>query len=163
MQSIGRNVSEGLAVGIENDKDGLRRRLSTWSGDVITWIKGVFGIKSPSAIMRDSVGKQLVAGIAQGITENTDLIEDAMNGLIPVVTGSNLALEMTKGLASNSGAFAPKYGYKESYTEALAGSAPNSSGGNTYIFNSPKALDPVTAKRQFDTAQKQQSLLFDIG
>ena len=163
MQSIGRNVSEGLAVGIENDKDGLRRRLSTWSGDVITWIKGVFGIKSPSAIMRDSVGKQLVAGIAQGITENTDLIEDAMNGLIPVVTGSNLALEMTKGLASNSGAFAPKYGYKETHTEALAGSASNVSGGNTYNFYSPKALDPVTAKRQFDTTQKQQSLLFDIG
>lgn len=42
-------------------------------------------------------------------------------------------------------------------------SAGGRSSGNTYNFYSPKALDPVTAKRQFDTAQKQQSLLFDIG
>ena len=164
MAEIGGNVVAGLYEGIDKNKDWLRERLSIWSGDVISWIKGVFGIKSPSSIMRDSVGKQLVLGIAEGITGNSGVIEKAMAGLLPILTDGNLAIEMTKGLASHGNAFAPKADRKlaiDGFTDAK--SSMTASGGNTYIFNSPKALDPVTAKRQFDTAQKQQSLLFDIG
>lgn len=35
--------------------------------------------------------------------------------------------------------------------------------GNTFIFNSPKALDPVSMQRQFESAQRRQSLLLDLG
>jgi hypothetical protein len=41
--------------------------------------------------------------------------------------------------------------------------AGKSSGGNTYIFNSPKALDPITIRRQQETVRKQEALGLDIG
>ena len=43
----------------------------------------MFGIKSPSTVMRDSVGKPIVQGVALGITKNAGLVNDAMKSLVP--------------------------------------------------------------------------------
>ncbi|HEY7037159.1 MAG TPA: phage tail length tape measure family protein [Thermomicrobiales bacterium] len=46
-------------------------------------IKSGLKISSPSRVMRDEVGKQVVAGIAQGITQNSGLVDRALASAIP--------------------------------------------------------------------------------
>jgi hypothetical protein len=92
MAAIGVNSSKGLVAGLQNNKSWLATQLSTWSGDVITWIKDAFGIKSPSSVMRDFVGKPIVQGMALGITENVGLVNTAMESLVPDTSGMMSAL-----------------------------------------------------------------------
>lgn len=119
MNEVGKNISKGIAAGVKDDKFWLQTQLSTWAGDVISWIKGVFGIHSPSTIMRDSIGKQLVAGMAQGITNNTGLIDRAMNGLIPSAINSDVAMSVTRRFNDVAGSSA--IGRGSASSEIIAG------------------------------------------
>lgn len=47
-----------------------RSKIRGWADSVIREIKEAFGIRSPSAVMRDEVGKNIALGVANGIYEN---------------------------------------------------------------------------------------------
>ena len=79
IMDVGKNIVEGLWEGILGAKDWLFDKITGWGNDVIADIKGVFGIHSPSTIMRDMVGAMLVAGMAEGITSKSD---DVINALV---------------------------------------------------------------------------------
>jgi TP901 family phage tail tape measure protein len=155
---IGGNIVEGLYNGIDNKKSWLQTMLSTWAGNVIGWIKGVFGIKSPSTVMRDVVGKQLILGLAEGITGNAGLVDDAMAKLFPSILRNDLALQMGRASAPSM----LEYGRSNLAQNQMGGQGV---GGvvNNFVFNSPTALDPVSMQRQFESVQKRQSLLLDLG
>jgi hypothetical protein len=56
-------------------------KITGWVGDVVTFIKGLFGIHSPSTVMRDQVGQYLAKGVVEGFVDNIDA--DAMAAAIP--------------------------------------------------------------------------------
>ncbi len=93
MLSVGTNMVQGIFNGISNSIQWLYGMLKGWVSNVISYIKGLFGIHSPSAIMRDEVGKNLALGIAEGITKNKDAVSDAMSEMADVVADSDISVE----------------------------------------------------------------------
>ena len=77
VKNVGKNLVEGIWNGISNSLSWIKGKIKGWVGDVTSFIKNLFGIKSPSRVMRDEVGKQLAEGVAVGITENAETVENA--------------------------------------------------------------------------------------
>jgi phage-related protein len=75
--SIGKDLVKGIWNGISGAYDWIKKKIKKWVGNVTKFIKKLFGIKSPSTVMRDQVGKFLAEGVAVGIDENTSEVEKA--------------------------------------------------------------------------------------
>lgn len=65
--AIGKSLLEGIWDGIKNAKDWLKNKIKEWAGGLLDGIKGFFGIHSPSRVMRDIIGKNIVLGLADGV------------------------------------------------------------------------------------------------
>lgn len=72
----GTNLVQGLFNGISNAVSWLYGKLKGWVSSVLSYIKSLFGIHSPSKETAED-GKYLVQGLGQGIEENTDEATDA--------------------------------------------------------------------------------------
>lgn len=64
---VGKSIVEGIWQGILGAKDWLIEEVKGFGQDILDGIKGFFGIHSPSTVMRDVVGKNLVLGIVEGV------------------------------------------------------------------------------------------------
>ena len=130
MLSIGKSIVEGLWSGISNSFQWIKDKISGWVGNVMDFIKGLFGIHSPSAVMRDEVGKMLGLGMAEGIEDSRNAVNGAVRKLGDAALG---------GLSP------------------VGGGAPGTAaGGRTIIFNqtnnSPRALSRREIYRQTHNA-----------
>lgn len=80
--SAGMSLVQGIWRGISNGLGWIKGKIQGWVGDVVSFIKGLFGIHSPSTVMRDQVGKFLALGIGEGFEDEMStvnrMIEDAM-------------------------------------------------------------------------------------
>lgn len=72
MLDIGKNIVEGIWDGITNTTKWLKDKVEGFAKGILDGMKKALGIKSPSTKARDLVGKQIPAGVAIGITANTD-------------------------------------------------------------------------------------------
>ena len=67
--SVGGNLVKGIWQGISNGTSWIKTKIKQWVGDVVKFIKGLFGIKSPSTLMENEVGKNVGAGVATGMVK----------------------------------------------------------------------------------------------
>lgn len=74
MTNIGKDLVNGLWNGINNAKNWLGEKISDFASGVVNGFKGAFGIHSPSAVMRDEVGKPIADGVGEGISENMEYV-----------------------------------------------------------------------------------------
>lgn len=74
MKDIGKNIVEGLWNGINNAKDWVLGKISGFVDSITSGIKNFFGIHSPSRVMRDEIGKNLMLGMADGISKNASSV-----------------------------------------------------------------------------------------
>lgn len=81
MLEVGRNVVRGIWQGISSSFTWIKNQISGWVGNVVSFIKNLFNIGSPSKLMADEVGAMLPAGIAVGVEARTDLVTNAMREL----------------------------------------------------------------------------------
>ena len=65
-KEIGGNIVEGIKEGIKNAWDNLKQWFKDLFGDLIGIAKKILGIKSPSRVFRDQIGKQMAAGLGLG-------------------------------------------------------------------------------------------------
>ena len=75
---VGKNILKGIGNGIKNAVTGVvdmakNACKSIWSG-----IKSFFGIHSPSALMRDTVGNNIALGIGEGFEDEINGVADNM-------------------------------------------------------------------------------------
>ena len=91
--TIGLDLVKGIFNGISNSVQWLYGKLKGWVSSVISYIKNLFGIHSPSAIMRDEVGKNLALGVADGISKNINAVSDAMSEMEDAVSGTSISVE----------------------------------------------------------------------
>lgn len=77
---LGRNIIEGIGNGVKNAAKGLADSVVDAANGALGGVKDFLGIKSPSRVMRDEVGKMMGAGMAEGITNSTRQVEAAMRG-----------------------------------------------------------------------------------
>lgn len=73
--SIGSNLIKGIWNGISNMTGWILNLIGGFADSVIGSIKGFFGIHSPSRIMRDLIGTNIVKGIGVGIDIETPNLE----------------------------------------------------------------------------------------
>lgn len=78
---VGKHIVTGLWEGIKNAASWLWEKITGWLSSIWDGIKNFFGIKSPSTKMRDMIGKNLVKGLAQGITDEGKTAINAMTAL----------------------------------------------------------------------------------
>lgn len=81
--NIGKQTVEGVAKGINDNKNSgsLWSALSNLKDVVVNGLKGLFGIHSPSTIMRDLIGKFIPLGIVEGIDEESNSVYSTLDNL----------------------------------------------------------------------------------
>lgn len=66
--NAGRDLLSGLWQGIQNGAAWLRDRIFDFFGSLIPgWVKDILGIRSPSRVFRDQIGRHIPGGVAEGI------------------------------------------------------------------------------------------------
>lgn len=70
MRGLGQGILEGFASIWDMVKEN--------ANGLINGVKNLFGIHSPSTVFRDQVGRQLMAGMAEGIAGNEDMVANAL-------------------------------------------------------------------------------------
>lgn len=72
VSSIGKNIVEGLWKGISGATTWIKNKVGEFAKSILKGMKDALGIKSPSRVFRDQVGKYIAEGIGVGITDNED-------------------------------------------------------------------------------------------
>lgn len=66
---VGSQLVHGLFNGISNAASWLYDKLRGWVSDVLDWVKGLFGIHSPSKVFANEIGKFIPPGITLGVEQ----------------------------------------------------------------------------------------------
>lgn len=102
MSSIGKNIVEGVWNGICGMASWFKEKVSDFFGGMVNGIKDTLGIHSPSRLMRDLIGKNLVRGIAIGFELEEPNLNKTVNGNLKSLTSmmKNTVDIETSGAAS---------------------------------------------------------------
>jgi phage-related protein len=92
MGEVGKNIVEGLWNGIKNAKDWLLNKIKSFAHTITDGIKSFFGIHSPSTVFRDEIGKNLMLGMAKGITGNENTVMSAMSKVSSDLSNQNISM-----------------------------------------------------------------------
>ena len=85
---IGKEIVKGIWEGIKAAKDWVVGKVKGFFGDVVDGAKSFLGIKSPSRLFRDQIGKNIGLGVADGIEAAIPNAEEAMQSLSEAVMDS---------------------------------------------------------------------------
>lgn len=80
--SIGQDIIRGLWNGINDMAGWIGKKIKGFGEGVLGGIKSFFGIKSPSRVMADVVGKNLALGIGEGFEDNMGNVNKAVTDAI---------------------------------------------------------------------------------
>ncbi len=79
----GTDLVKGLWNGISDATSWILEKIKGFGNTVLNGIKKVFGIASPSKVMRDEVGKYLAEGIGVGFTDEMKVVTKDIKNAIP--------------------------------------------------------------------------------
>ena len=77
MLEAGKDLIRGIWEGISGSLEWIKGKITGWVGNVTSFVKKLFGIKSPSTLWRDEIGKELARGVAVGIEAEISAVEDS--------------------------------------------------------------------------------------
>lgn len=99
VMSVGSDIVHGIWSGISGAAGWLMNQISGFANNIVSGIKGLFGIASPSKVMRDEVGKYLAEGVAVGWEKNDPMesIERDLNVGVSRLSVQAQALEGAGG------------------------------------------------------------------
>ena len=100
-KDVGKNLVQGLWNGINNAKDWVLDKIKGFGKAILNGIKSFFGIKSPSRLMRDEVGKYVAEGIGVGFEEELGNVYDDMQKAIDLETEKMSANVQTGNVYNN--------------------------------------------------------------
>lgn len=100
MPEIGNEIINGLITGMNQMEGELLKTAKSMAESVSKTIKKSLGIKSPSRVMRDEVGKMIGAGISEGISASARDVNAAMQQIGGQVSGTVSASGGTAGAGS---------------------------------------------------------------
>lgn len=79
--NVGVWMVKGLWNGISSSFEWIKEKIKGWVGNVLKFIKKLFGINSPSKVMKEQVGINLGLGMVEGINDTVGKVQTAMKGL----------------------------------------------------------------------------------
>jgi phage-related protein len=90
---VGKDLVKGLWNGIKDMAGWIKDKISGFGKGVLDNLKSFFGIKSPSRIMRDQVGKYLAEGVGVGfMDEMASVNKDIENSIDPLTKPRNFTV-----------------------------------------------------------------------
>ena len=100
-KDIGAAIITGIIQGINQYEFMLKLRIVALANTINQLLKDTLKIGSPSKVMRDSIGRWIPAGIAEGIDEYAYLVGDSLNNVAGDMTSNQLRTAL---MEENSGA-----------------------------------------------------------
>ena len=94
MLEIGKNIVEGIWDGIKNATKWITDKVKEFAKKILDGIKSALGIKSPSKVFRDQVGKNMALGLGEGFTDEMKNVSKQMEKAIPTEFDTALNLDM---------------------------------------------------------------------
>lgn len=79
--NVGKNIINGIVRGITGAASILLNKLKSLAKNAIDAAKSALGIKSPSRVFRDQVGKNIALGMAEGITDGGKAVLGSLDAL----------------------------------------------------------------------------------
>ena len=80
---IGKRLAEGIADGFNQGVNWVADKAKQFGNDWMTGIRQIFGIHSPSRLMRDEIGKNLALGLGLGFEDEMKDVSKDMTNAIP--------------------------------------------------------------------------------
>lgn len=103
--NFGSMMIQGMISGIKSKLTSLKSTVAEIGSSAVTTIKEKLGIKSPSRVFADQVGKQIPAGMAMGIERNQHTLHEATRKLLaPALLAGGLAVPSAYAAASPAAA-----------------------------------------------------------
>ncbi|MGW9024787.1 phage tail tape measure protein [Streptomyces sp. NPDC055722] len=87
MYDSGKDASRGFLAGLKSQEKALEKQMSKLASDLVKAIKKALKIKSPSQVMRDEVGKNVVLGWVAGMDAHGHLVGASAQRLADTATG----------------------------------------------------------------------------
>ena len=107
LKSIGKYIIDGIVGGIKNSLSKIANIAGKIKDTLLSKLKGLFRIASPSKLMKEEVGAYIGEGIAVGIEESgqmaVDAAETVANGIIDAFAGTETAVAYAKKTAQKVG------------------------------------------------------------
>lgn len=103
MAQMGLNLIKGLWQGISDAGKWLMDQISGFFGGVVDGIKKFFGIKSPSTLFRDEIGKNLALGVGEGFDRTMQDVSRQMQQALPTEFDTAANVHLTGGEGSAAG------------------------------------------------------------
>lgn len=115
--NIGKNIVEGLWNGIKNAGSWIKDKVKGFATGILDGMKSALGIKSPSKLFRDEVGKNIALGLGEGFSDEMKNVSSEMQNAIPTNFDINGAYNSSNGINTLSN----YNSLVEAFTEALEG------------------------------------------
>lgn len=74
--SVGSNIVSGVWQGIKNGYTTFYNNVRSFFKNIVNSVKSVLGIRSPSRVFRDQIGKQMAAGVGVGFEDEFSRVKD---------------------------------------------------------------------------------------
>ena len=106
--SLGGDIISGIADGLWNAAGKIAEAAKEAAASALNAAKDFLGIKSPSRVFRDKVGKMVSLGMAEGIKNNTWAVSDAveeLNGIADRNIGTRIRSTLDYDLGSIGGTY----------------------------------------------------------
>lgn len=100
--SAGMNLVQGIWQGISNGLGWIKGKITGWVGNVVAFIQNLFGIDSPSTVMRDEVGQFMALGIGEGFVNAMGGVERDMVNAMPDLGGFRGTYSLTANSAESA-------------------------------------------------------------
>lgn len=102
---IGLNIIKGIATGVKNAAGELVDAAVNAAENALNWVKDKLGIRSPSRVFRDQVGKNMALGIGVGFEDNIPYkdMEKQANRMVSRIQGS--AIGVTTSASPTAGGY----------------------------------------------------------
>ena len=110
--AAGKELVSGLWKGMQEKTDWLKNKIKSWVGNVVDFLKKLFGIGSPSKVMANQIGQWLPAGMGVGILDNANSLYSAVDAVSSEATN-----RLQIGAAVNANAL---YGRRSAYSSSAS-------------------------------------------
>ena len=101
MLSAGGQLVAGIWNGISNSLQWIKTKISGWVGDVLGFVKNLFGIASPSKVFA-GFGMNLAQGLGVGIENGIGVVEDAIGDMSDAAVNAWTADQLSTNLTGSA-------------------------------------------------------------
>jgi TP901 family phage tail tape measure protein len=138
MYDTGKHAGEGFLAGLKATEKDLQKQIDKLAKNLVDSIKKALKIKSPSVVMRDEVGKQVVLGMVHGMDLHGHLVGGAAQRLADTASGVSVRRRYVPTAAASSST------RDEALWERLATALESREGTDVHVhFNDDRLRDLI--------------------